>query len=241
MTVTDSGAGNACPGQARPAAPRAGSGRLFRAGVGGMLASSKCQPGWRAFDAHKKILNPEVRTRLPVGRRSRSASPLVATRPAGDCGLAGKAGGVPEAQRSKSSKQFAPQFFGGDWNCGRPQANRELNECRSIGAPTAGEKQRMPHHAARHQPCKSLAVRLCILQRAAGNDCTSICEPRCTITVCKPSGLGELGVGGSTNLGSGGGTETGNAAANCGITKTSSGSIQPIPLSQAKNGRRRKR
>jgi hypothetical protein len=27
----------------------------FSALVGGMLASSKCQPGWRAFDAHKKI------------------------------------------------------------------------------------------------------------------------------------------------------------------------------------------
>src|SRR5690349_17649896 len=43
------------------------------------------------------------------------------------------------------------------------------------------------------------------LQRAIGNDCTSMCEPRCTMTVCEPAGLGELGVGGNTNFGSGAG------------------------------------
>ena len=75
------------------------------------------------------------------------------------------------------------------------------------------------------------------IQRAAGNDCTSICEPRCTITVCEPAGLGELDFGGNTNFGSAGGATMGNAAANCGITTTScgsSGSIQPTPVPQAK-------
>src|SRR5262249_53350152 len=77
-------------------------------------------------------------------------------------------------------------------------------------------------------------------QRALGNVCISICEPRCTMTVCEPAGFEALGVGGNTNFGSGTGASLGAGSTNCGTITTSSGSTPPPHGPQAKNGCRAK-